>query len=182
MTAPDSAAGSDSAAGGQADAGRGVRIGVDVGSVRVGVAVSDPDGLLAVPVTTLRRDVSRRGFADVDELADIVRDRHAVEVVVGLPRHLSGREGEAVRLARRYAEVLSARVAPVPVRLVDERLTTVVAHRRMAERGLRSRARRDLVDQEAAVQILQHHLDVRRARGGSGGAASGGTGRPLDSA
>ncbi|MEX5633922.1 Holliday junction resolvase RuvX [Parafrankia sp. FMc2] len=164
------------------DAGRGVRIGVDVGSVRVGVAASDPDGLLAVPVTTLRRSGSGRRHTDVDELADIVRERHAVEVVVGLPRHLSGREGDAVRHAREYAEVLSSRVAPVPVRLVDERLTTVVAHRRMAERGLRSRARRDLVDQEAAVQILQHHLDIRRARGGTGGAARGGTPRPLDPA
>ncbi|WP_397312880.1 MULTISPECIES: Holliday junction resolvase RuvX [Parafrankia] len=161
--------------------GRGVRIGVDVGSVRVGVAASDPDGLLAVPVTTLRRDASGRRHKDVDELADIVRDRHAVEVVVGLPRQLSGEEGEAVRRARQYAEVLSTRVAPVPVRLVDERLTTVVAHRRMAERGLRSRARRELVDQEAAVQILQHHLDIRRAREAASRAAPDGAARPQDS-
>lgn len=146
------------------DARRGVRIGVDVGSVRVGVAASDPDGMLAVPVTTLRRGGARRGGSDLERLVEIITDRHAVEVVVGLPRHLSGREGQAVRHAREYAAVLSTRIAPVPVRLVDERLTTVAAHRRMAERGLRSRARRELVDQEAAVQILQHHLDILRVR------------------
>jgi putative Holliday junction resolvase len=141
--------------------GRGVRIGVDVGTVRVGVAASDPDGLLAVPVATLRRDA--RSDADIAELAEIVEQRQAVEVVVGLPRSLSGNDGPAARLARDYAALLAARIAPVPVRLVDERLTTVVAHRRMAERGLRSRARRGVVDQEAAVQILQHDLDTRRS-------------------
>ncbi|WP_374629009.1 Holliday junction resolvase RuvX [Frankia sp. AgPm24] len=145
----------------------GVRVGVDVGSVRVGVAASDPDGLLAVPVTTLARD--KRGRTDIDALAEIVAQRHAVEVVVGLPRQLSGQEGRAVDLVRKYAEVLAGRIAPIPVRFVDERLTTVAAHRRMAERGVRSRARRSLVDQEAAVQILQHDLDSRRGSGGSPG-------------
>jgi putative Holliday junction resolvase len=116
--------------------------------------------VLASPVTTLRRDP--RAGADLDELAGIVRERDAVEVVVGLPRSLSGREGAAAEAARAYAELLAGRVAPVPVRLVDERLTTVAAHRRMAESGLGSRARRGLVDQEAAVQILQHVLDTSR--------------------
>lgn len=137
----------------------GVRIGVDVGSVRVGVAASDPSGILAVPVTTLRRD--RGGEADLDQLAGIVRDRQAVEIVVGLPASLSGKEGAAAAAARAYASALTPRVAPVPVRLVDERLTTVLAHRRMAEGGMRSRSRRVLVDQEAAVQILQSVLDTQ---------------------
>lgn len=135
----------------------GVRIGVDVGTVRVGVAASDPRGVLAVPVTTVARD--RKGASDLDELAEIVRERHAVEVVVGLPASLSGREGPAAASAREYASALAARVAPVRVLLVDERLTTVVAHRRMAERGIRSRSRRAVVDQEAAVAILQSYLD-----------------------
>jgi putative Holliday junction resolvase len=130
---------------------------VDVGSVRVGVAASDPDGILATPVTTLRRD--QRGGSDLDELAGIVRDRKAVEVVVGLPASLSGREGPAAAAARAYAALLEPRVVPVPVRMADERMTTVVAHRRMAERGMRSRARRAVVDQEAAVAILQSYLD-----------------------
>ena len=191
----------------EAEPTRGVRIGVDVGSVRVGVAASDPDGILAVPVTTLRRGALRgarsgasnrrkagKGHpggdtSDLQELADIVRERQAVEVVVGFPRHLSGEEGQAVRQVRKYAEALAALIAPVPVRLVDERLTTVAAHRRMAERGLRSRARRDLVDQEAAVQILQHYLETHRVRGGTGredvpppAGGSGGSVRPVDPA
>lgn len=139
---------------------QGVWLGIDVGSVRVGVAASDPDGLLALPVCTLRRDASDN--SDLAQIADLVRERRAVAVVVGLPRTLSGEDGPAAREARRYAGLLRARIGPIPVRLVDERLTTVAAHRRMSERGLSSRARRDLVDQEAAVQILQHALDVRR--------------------
>ncbi len=161
---------------------RGVRVGVDVGSVRVGIAASDPDGILAVPVTTLKRD--RQKNSDIDDLVGIVRDRQAVEVVVGLPRQLSGQEGRAVQLVREYADVLSVRIAPVPVRFVDERLTTVAAHRRMAERGVRSRARRGLVDQEAAVQILQNDLDSRRRSGGAPGVApelsDGGVAGPQD--
>jgi putative Holliday junction resolvase len=140
--------------------GVGVRIGIDVGTVRVGVAASDPAGVLAVPVATLRRNP--RTDTDIDELAEIVRERQAVEVVVGLPRNLSGGEGPAARAARAYAALLADRVAPVPVRLVDERLTTVAAHRRLAEGGLGPRARRGIVDQEAAVQILQHDLDIHR--------------------
>ena len=133
---------------------RGVRLGVDVGTVRVGVAASDPDGMLAFPVTTL----SPR---DLDRLVGLVHDRGVVEVVVGLPTQLSGQEGPAARSARAFAAALGRRVAPVPVTLIDERLTTAAAHRRMAERGMRSRARRGVVDQEAAVQILQSHLDAR---------------------
>lgn len=143
----------------------GVRIGVDVGSVRVGLAVSDPAGVLASPLTTLVRDVS--GNRDLDQLAGIVAERAAVEVVVGLPRLLSGRDGTAVAVARGYAAALAERVAPVPVRLVDERLTTVVAEQqlRAAGRGGRngSRARRKVIDQVAAVAILQSALDADRA-------------------
>jgi putative holliday junction resolvase len=144
----------------------GVWLGVDVGTVRVGVSVSDPNGVLALPIGTLRRDVS--GNSDLAQLAEFVRERQAVAVVVGLPRTLSGEEGPAARQARQYAQSLSDRVAPIPVRLVDERMTTAAAHRRMAEGGLSSRARRGLVDQEAAVQILQLALDVRRGGPGAG--------------
>jgi putative Holliday junction resolvase len=141
---------------------RGVRLGVDVGTVRVGIAACDPDARLAFPVTTLPA-------RDLDSLVLLVHDRAVVEVVVGLPTRLSGEEGPAARSARAFAADLAGRIAPVPVTLVDERLTTVAAHRRMAERGMRGRARRGLVDQEAAVQILQSHLDAlartRRADG-----------------
>jgi putative Holliday junction resolvase len=139
---------------------KGVRIGVDVGSVRVGVAVSDADGILATPVETLARDVARG--TDLDALAALVRERGAVEVVVGHPRHLSGAAGAAAREAESYAAALRPRVEPVPVRLVDERLTTVTATRTLAERGVRGKAQRAVVDQAAAVAILQSALDALR--------------------
>jgi putative Holliday junction resolvase len=137
-----------------------VRLGVDVGTVRVGVAASDPSGLLATPVGTLPR-----GAGDRDEIAALVADRAAMEVVVGLPVSLSGREGPAARGARAYAAGLAARLSPVPVRLVDERLTTLGAERVLRERGVRGRARRAVVDQVAAVVILQAALDAERASG-----------------
>jgi putative Holliday junction resolvase len=124
-----------------------------VGSVRVGVAVSDPDGILATPVATLDRATS------VDALAALVAERDAVEVVVGHPRHLSGAAGAAAADAESYAAALRERVN-VPVRLVDERLTTVTATRTLAERGVRGKAQRAVVDQAAAVAILQSALDA----------------------
>jgi putative Holliday junction resolvase len=141
----------------------GVRIGVDVGSVRVGVAASDPAGVLATPVTTLRRDV-RRG-SDLQALAGLVAEREAVEVLVGLPRTMSGRAGAAVDAARSYAVAVARRVAPVPVRLVDERLSTVSASRALRESGVRGQAARAVVDAAAAVVLLQTGLDEERSTG-----------------
>jgi putative Holliday junction resolvase len=140
---------------------RGPRLGVDVGSVRVGVAVSDPDGILATPLLTLARDL--KSGRDLDSLAELVAEHRVVEVVVGLPRSLSGREAAAAALARDYAGRLGALIAPVPVRLVDERLSTVAAERSLGERGIRGRARRAVVDQAAAVVILQTALDADRS-------------------
>jgi putative Holliday junction resolvase len=141
----------------------GVRVGIDVGSVRVGVALSDPAGLLALPLETLRRDPSAK--ADVARIAHIVREHGATEVIVGLPLSLSGRQGPAAQLAVTYAHEVAGAVAPVPVRLVDERLSTVGAHAQLHRAGVRSRARRDVVDQAAAVIILQSALDAERASG-----------------
>lgn len=141
----------------------GVRIGVDVGSARVGVAVSDPSGIFASPVETLRRDLE--GGSDVTELARLVAEREAIEVVVGLPRLLSGEEGQAARLAREYAAGLARRLAPTPVRLVDERLTTVAAHKRLRDSGVPGREQRAVVDQAAAVLILQSALDAEAVSG-----------------
>lgn len=138
----------------------GVRVGVDVGSVRVGVAASDPSGLLATPVRTVAR-----GDSDVEELAAIVAELEAVEAVIGLPRSLSGEEGPAAVEARQYARRLAVRVAPVPVRLVDERLTTVDAHRSLRDSGVDTRRHRAVVDQAAAVLILQAALDAERGSG-----------------
>jgi putative Holliday junction resolvase len=141
---------------------RGVRLGVDVGSVRVGVASCDPDGTLATPVETLRRDP---GGADLDRIAGLTADRRAIEVVVGLPRTLAGREGSAAEAARAYAGSLAARVAPCPVRLVDERLSTVAATRGLQAGGVSARRARGTVDQAAAVVILQAALDAERGSG-----------------
>jgi putative holliday junction resolvase len=135
----------------------GVRVGVDVGSVRVGVATCDPDGVLATPVATVRR-----GTGDLGQLAGIVAEHQAIEVVVGLPVSLSGAEGPAAAAARQFARGLAVRVAPCPVRLVDERLSTVAATRGMRESGISARRSRGEIDQAAAVVILQSALDAER--------------------
>jgi putative Holliday junction resolvase len=125
-----------------------------VGSVRVGVAVSDPDGILATPYATLDRATS------LDAVVALVAERAAVEVVVGHPRHLSGAVGASAQDAEAYAAALRERVAPTPVTLVDERLTTVAATRTLSDRGVRGKAQRAVVDQAAAVAILQTYLDT----------------------
>lgn len=136
---------------------QGVRLGVDVGTVRVGVARSDPHGILATPVATLARDES--GQSDLDALRDLVLEHDVVEVVVGLPRTLRGAVGLAATAARSYGDLLAARIEPVPVVYVDERLTSVTANRMLAERGIREKSRRGVIDQAAAVAILQIRLD-----------------------
>jgi putative holliday junction resolvase len=148
------------------DPGRGRRLGVDVGSVRIGVAVSDPDGILATPVETVRRDRTDRHLR---RLTVLVAELEAVEVVVGLPRTLADRTGPSAQDAIGLAEELAARVGPVPVRLADERLTTVTAQRSLREAGVRARGQRAMIDQAAAVGILQSWLDQRRVAVGSQG-------------
>jgi putative pre-16S rRNA nuclease len=144
------------------DPGRGRRLGIDVGSVRIGVATSDPDAILATPLQTVPRD--RRGRdTHVRRLAQLVAEFDAVEVVVGLPRTLGDRTGPAARDAIELAEQLARRIDPVPVRLADERLTTVTAQRSLREAGVRARNQRAMIDQVAAVGILQSWLDQRRA-------------------
>ena len=146
---------------------RGARIGVDVGSVRVGVAASDPDGLVATPVETVPRDVV--GQADVRRIAEIVADRDAAVVYVGLPRSMSGAEGSASGLVRTYSVRLAQAVAPVPVRLVDERLSTVSAHQALHASGRAGRRHRAVVDQVAAVVILQAALEGESSSGARAG-------------
>jgi putative Holliday junction resolvase len=135
----------------------GVRLGVDVGTVRVGVAMSDPHGVLATPVTTLARNSV--GGTDLAALIALVEEHEVVEVVVGLPKTLRGADGPAVVAARAYGDALAARIAPVPVVYVDERLTTVSADRQLSEAGVRGKARRKVIDQVAATRILQNRLD-----------------------
>jgi putative Holliday junction resolvase len=146
---------------GEDDPGAGRRLAVDVGSVRVGVALSDPGPVLATPLVTLSRD--ERSGGDLDRLAELVAEHEVVEVVVGLPRTLADKHGTAAVAATAYADALRARIEPVPVRLADERLTTVSASRMLTQRGVRGRRQRAVVDQAAAVEILQAWLDARAA-------------------
>jgi putative Holliday junction resolvase len=139
---------------------RGRLLGVDVGAVRVGVAICDPGGVLATPLVTVPRDAD--GGADLRTIADLVAGHEAVGVVVGLPRTLAGREGPAAAAARGFAEALAG-VLDVPVELSDERLTTVVATQQLRERGVKGRKQRAVVDQAAAVAILQGWLDAHRS-------------------
>jgi len=141
----------------------GIRLGVDVGSVRVGLAASDPGGILATPVQTLERDLESGG--DQGVIAAVVAERGVLEVVVGLPRSLSGGEGPAAAGVRGYATALAARISPTPVRLIDERLTTIDAHRNLRDSGMPGRAQRSVVDQAAAVLILQAALDAEKSSG-----------------
>jgi putative Holliday junction resolvase len=150
----------------------GVRLGVDVGSVRVGLAASDPGGILATPVRTLDRDLVTD--ADQAAIAAVVLERDVLEVVVGLPLSLSGGEGPAAAGARFYATALAARVSPTPVRLVDERLTTIDAHRQLRDSGRSGRSQRAVVDQAAAVLILQAALDAEKESGLAPGELVGG--------
>ena len=138
----------------------GVRLAVDLGSARVGVARCDPSGLLATPLATITR-----GRGDLNELAALVAAHDPIEVIVGLPTSLSGHEGAAAVAARAFAESLAVRLAPVPVRLVDERFTTVIAHDVLRQGGRGSRERRPTVDKAAAALILQGALDAERSTG-----------------
>jgi putative Holliday junction resolvase len=144
---------------------RGRRLGVDVGKVRVGVAISDPDGILATPLVTVSRDLGTAADsvpADIAELVRLVGEHEVVQIVVGLPVRLNGAEGAAAIDIRAYSERLAREVGQVPIVLADERMSTVVATRRLAERGVRGKRQRAVVDQAAAVEILQSWLDAQR--------------------
>jgi putative holliday junction resolvase len=138
----------------------GVRLAVDPGTVRIGVARSDRSGIIATPLT-----VVRRGKGDLDALASLAAAEEAIEILVGLPRSLSGREGPAAATARQFAADLAARVAPLPVRLVDERFTTSTAHEALRAGGKDSRARRQSVDSAAAAVLLEAALESERRTG-----------------
>ncbi|KIQ67350.1 Holliday junction resolvase [Kitasatospora griseola] len=139
---------------------RGRRIAVDVGDARIGVAVCDPDGLIATPVETVPA-----GGRSQARLKAIVEEYDAIEMVVGLPRSLSGKEGPAAAKVRDYAGRLAALVAPVGVRLVDERMTTVTAAAGLRASGRSSKKGRAVIDQAAAVVILQAALETERVSG-----------------
>ncbi|MHA7272520.1 Holliday junction resolvase RuvX [Arthrobacter sp. TMT4-20] len=151
---------------GTGDYPRGVKIGVDVGMVRVGVASSDSGSLLATPVRTMKRDLKKK--SDLNILVREIAEREAVQVFVGLPRNLSGTESASAEMARGYALELANAIQraglTASVRLIDERLSTVSAHRSLRQAGLNTRDHRKVVDQAAAVEILQHAMDMQRSQ------------------
>lgn len=152
---------------GEDDPGPGRRLGLDVGTVRIGVAVSDPDGILATPVATIARTTKRRGpdGEDIDSIVQLARDYSVVEVIVGLPRMLDGSAGSSVKHAQdvgfRVRRRLERDGADVPIRYVDERMTTVMSQSNLHDAGISVREGRSVIDQAAAVEILQTWLDQR---------------------
>ncbi|MHB1063303.1 MAG: Holliday junction resolvase RuvX [Georgenia sp.] len=141
---------------------RGVRLALDVGSVRIGVARTDAGGILALPVCTVAR---AKDGTDLAEIVALAHEHEAVEVLVGLPRSLSGKEGASAKAARAYAVRVASALFPLPVRLVDERLTTVSAHQALYASGRPGRRHREVVDQVAAVMIAEHALESERHTG-----------------
>ena len=146
---------------------QGIKLGVDVGTVRVGVAICDSDAILATPFKTLDRNPKKN--SDVRVIAALAAERGAVQIFVGLPRTMKGEEHASARMATEYAQLLANELGraglDVPVNLVDERLSTVTAHRHLHEAGMSSKNHRKVVDQVAAAGILQHAIDMQKARG-----------------
>lgn len=143
----------------------GVRLAIDVGLARIGVARSDPDGLFASPVETVPRTWqpgADQPSADLDRLAELCADAKPIELLVGLPLALSGSDTASTADARAFAQALATRTG-LPVRLIDERLSTVSAHAQLHASGKRTRSHRGVVDQVAAVILLQHALDAERS-------------------
>lgn len=153
---------------------RGPRLGIDLGQARIGLAISDPDAVFAAPFAALERATGKPPklalAEDLAALAEVVREHRIALVVVGWPRNLKGEAATAARTAEEFVRRLGEVIAPVPVRLVDERVTTLLAHRQLREAGVSGKrlvrkGQRGVVDQLAATAILQGWLDGKdRAR------------------
>lgn len=164
-------------------ASRGVRLGIDVGTVRMGVAQCDPEGILATPLRTVQRDPKRNS-----DLRVIVKDAlelSAVTVYVGLPQTLRGGESGSAALARELAQQLAGMLrdagSTAEVRLIDERLSSISAHQQLRAAGMTGREQRKVVDQVAAAGILQHALEMEKSIGGAVGEAVAAGPRPVES-
>lgn len=143
---------------------RGRRLGVDVGTVRIGIAVCDPDGILATPVETVQRAKGKARGTDLDRIADLVAEYETIGVIVGLPRNLAGKESFAADAVREFGDAIAERISPVPVEYFDERMTTASASRALRSAGVSAKSARSVIDQAAAVAILQGWLDFEHRR------------------
>lgn len=139
----------------------GVRLGIDVGKARIGLARCDRDGLLATPIETVAR-VS--DGADLRRIGEVLAELEPMEIIVGFPLSLSGAETPSTQDARDFAAAVATQTG-VPIRLVDERLSTVTAHAALRSSGKSQKKTRGVIDQVAAVIILQHAIDTERGRG-----------------
>lgn len=139
-------------------------LGIDPGSVRIGLALSDPSGVIAQPVTVLTR---RSPTEDMAALRRFIDEHEVDRVVIGLPRLMDGRLDAAAKTAQEFGKEL-ARLSGRPVEYWDERLTTVAAERYLVAQGKRRRQRRADVDRMAAALLLQSYLDYRGSRGSGG--------------
>ncbi len=135
-------------------------LGVDLGARRIGLAVSDPTGVIASPLVVVERSGDAR--ADRQVIVATARDEEAATVVIGMPTELSGRAGAAATAAAAEVEALRALAPDLRFEVVDERLTTVIAQRSLIEAGVKRRKRKGTVDKVAAAVILQSYLDAHR--------------------
>lgn len=143
---------------------RGVRLGIDPGTVRIGVARCDPDGILATPLAPIAR-----GPGDLAAIAAVAVECDAFEIIVGLPLTLKGSRGPAAAAALEFAEALAECVAPIPVRMVDERLSTAAAQRTLHLAGRDTRTSRSVIDGAAATLIVQSAVDYEKRSGAPAG-------------
>jgi putative Holliday junction resolvase len=134
---------------------KGRKLGLDFGSTRIGVAICDPDGILATPHSTISA-----GLGLIDEIKAICKSEEIVAIVVGLPRSLSGEISHAANLVNDFITDLSAQLPEIPVLTFDERFTTTLANQALRASGRNAKEGRAVIDQIAAVNILQSYLDA----------------------
>lgn len=138
---------------------RGTRLGIDVGQARIGVSRCDPDGMLAIPVETVARDEH-----SLQRISELIAEHEPIEIIVGLPVNLRGEETLSTQDARGFADDIVSSTT-VPVRLVDERLSTVSAQTALRQSGRKTKGSRGIIDQIAAVVFLQHAIDTEKSTG-----------------
>jgi putative Holliday junction resolvase len=132
-----------------------VILAIDYGDKRIGLAVSDPLGIAAHGLDTIEK---KGDGAELDRIAEIVEERSVERIVVGLPLHMNGSEGEVARKVRGFVKSLKRRIPDVTVELLDERLTSARAHRALSREGVSMKERKRRVDRMAAQFILQRYL------------------------
>ena len=136
---------------------RGRRIAFDYGDVRIGVAISDPDGILASPLTVLQT----QGPQLISELTKIFSEYEPVSVFIGEPKHMSGQSGDSVAKAKAFGDLL-AETFGISVAYVDERLSSVSAQKKLQDAGVNTRESKKIIDAMAAVAILEQGLAIEK--------------------